>query len=105
MKSFKVGDRVRIVCPTSNRNGCAGTIYHMGVWFNWHKESQRNNGVMGYAVDIDGFGKTHDDDLGSFYAFIGEELRPIVNPDETAWTEFKRYLQPDPAVILAKEPA
>ena len=37
--------------------------------------------------------------------FNSEHLEPIVNPDETAWNEFKRYLQPDPAVILAKEPA
>ena len=101
MSKFKVGDRVRIVCPEVPRHGCEGTIYQRGNGM-WSKEYGYLKGQIGWRVDVDGWGKR--DSNGAAFAYLDSQLEPIVNPDETAWTEFKRYLQPDP-IILAKEPA
>jgi len=102
VKSFKVGDRVRIVCTTSKRNGCEGTIWKTHVWHNWPLHYAQFNGRLSYLVDVDGHGVGTET---TYFSYMPEDLEPIVNPDETAWNEFRRYLQPDPAIILAKEPA
>lgn len=100
MKTFKVGDRVRIKCAKSYSgcNGKSATIvaYTCGHWRNGERG-------FGYDVEVDGIGRFGK--YGGQLSYKAHELEPIVNPDEQAWTEFKRYLQPDPAVILAKEPA
>ena len=101
MKSFKVGDRVRIVCPVSEANGREATVIDIGSSGTW-KFSPKDDGKTAYYLDVDGFGKFGF--FGGRVAFPAHELEPIVNPDETAWNEFKRYLQPNP-IILAKEPA
>ena len=99
MKTFKVGDRVRIVGAHFQENrlhiGKEATVVKPYDDYPMCLEA-------GYGICIDGaptpFGF-------KFWVASPQHLEPIVNPDETAWTEFKRYLQPDPAVILAKEPA
>ena len=100
---FKIGDRVRIVCPHSVAHGDTGTIFDTST--------RRSTATVTKAILPAAFRYGVEADNNSppsgrrcFY-YLPEELRPIVNPDETAWTEFKRYLQPDPAVILAKEAA
>ena len=87
---FKIGDRVRVK-SVSRWSGQDYLIGQQGVIVGngWH--------IWRWEVHLDG----NPEESG----FNSEHLEPIVNPDETAWNEFKRYLQPDPAVILAKEPA
>lgn len=105
MKSFKVGDRVRIVCPASPRNGKTGTVWKISVWKPSDYSVVMKHAIAGecaFMVDIDGLGRGDDE---ADFAYCKVDLRPIVNPDETAWTEFKRHLQPGPAIILAKEAA
>lgn len=104
---FKVGDRVRIKSAVTNLFiGKEGVIWEISKG-NWSAASIAFGvppDAIAYRVEVDGIGRDHPDG-NSFIAFQGHRLEPIVNPDETAWTEFKRYLQPDPAVILSKEPA
>lgn len=103
MKSFKVGDRVRIVCPHSVANDDTGTV--VGTCTGRGISTVTGEVLpkaFRYGVRAD---NNHSPKpTGEFY-YLPEELRPIVNPDETAWTEFKRHLQPGPAIILAKEAA
>lgn len=103
MKSFKVGDRVRIVCPQSECGyfGKEATIYSIDSCAKFSKRTW-NDGKTAYLVDVDGVGRFSS--ACRRIGYIAEELEPIVNPDEAAWTEFKRYLQPNP-IILAKEAA
>lgn len=106
MKSFKVGDRVRIVDGDFLYK--EATVICIDEW-DWQDKPVKNGsvpcGAVCYLLCVDGVGDTYPDDPNSEIAAFGYDIEPIVNPDETAWTEFKRYLQPDPAVILAKEPA
>lgn len=104
MKSFKVGDRVRIVCPASPKNGQEAVVWAYVEKPNWSIRALlggANPNLPAYRVDIAG---KRLNENGAFYAYHPHELEPIVNPDEKAWSEFKRFLQPDP-IILAKEPA
>ena len=97
---FKIGDRVRIVLTESIDFGKEASV--IGVYQN--ARTQLGVKPLVYQVEVDGIGRI-DPDNGYPIGFEPQDLEPIVNPDETAWTEFKRYLQPDPAVILSKEPA
>lgn len=103
MAKFKVGDRVRIIGPEDCLHlGKQGCIWHIGN-NNWHpREISAGTpaNALAYSVWIDGIGIGDSD--GTEFAFEAHELAPLVNPDEEAWLEFKKLLQPNPS-ILAKE--
>jgi len=100
---FKVGDRVRINCPTSERHGMTGTIYSKGNG-DWADDSiNHGSNIMGWRVNIDGIGKVRFD--GCTFAYLDHQLIPLTNPDTEAWKAFKELLKPNPAILAARDPA
>ena len=99
MSKFKVGDRVRIVCQ--EKKTCYGkeaTIWlvHLTHWEEFDRVG------TGYFVDIDGIGKSGEENVD--YAYEEHELEPLVPPDELAWQKFREHLKPNPLVIFDADP-
>lgn len=97
---FKIGDRVRIVCADSIADGREGVVVGRpinSVSIGSASGKMIPKGVR-YPVSPDG--------IGEILFIPPSGLRPLINPDETAWLAFKSlHLKPDPSLILAKEPA
>lgn len=107
MKTFKVGDRVRINCPSSmsGSHGKTGTIWKIIPNSMWISPASRNNGQTGYRVDIDGVGTVGEMGAMQFYfCYVVAELEPLVPPDELAWQKFREHLRPNPAIIFDADP-
>lgn len=89
MAKLKGGQRVRIINSVNNPShvGCEATVIcPIGY---------------GYVIRIDGIPSNH---YSGEWMALESNLAPLVNPDEEAWTAFKKlHLTPDPALILAKE--
>jgi len=99
VSKFKVGDRVRIVCQ--EKKTCYGkeaTIWlvHLTHW------EEFNRVGTGYFVDIDGIGKSGDENVD--YAYEEHELEPLVPTDELAWQKFREHLKSNPLVIFDADP-
>lgn len=102
MSKFKVGDRVRIVCPKSIHCGWEGTVWDISYNVIFAHGGRAN---IGFNVDVDGYGR-YDHKSAYPICYEAHDLEPVVNPDELAWIAFRDlHLKPDPALILAKEAA
>ena len=108
MARFKIGDRVRIDCPLSDFHGKAATVIgrlEMFFWADWIvKKYGYEQNKPAFLVCVDGVGTTNTS--GVKIGFPAHELKPLVPPaDEAWWQAFKRnHFQPDPAIIMAREP-
>lgn len=104
MATFKVGDRVRIIGPEWGRNlGRSGVIWDIeeGRWEASAIARGTAPNAVGYSINVDGVGRYHFG-TRTIIAYEAHELAPLGNPDEEAWQEFKKLLQPNPAILLAK---
>ena len=107
MARHKIGDRVRIDCPPSAIHNFTGTIIRREEKPRWTLESIVEGGIFrcqpGYILKLD---KVVHIDAGVIPCFPANMLKPLAPPaDEAWWQAFKkRNFQPDPAIIMAREP-
>ncbi len=91
MATFKVGQRVRIVCPPSYFHGREATVWKIEKGSEWHEESVRRAGLsrsdIGYCVDIDGYGRILRD--GHYSAFPAWMLAPLTDGESDEWAKSK----------------
>lgn len=104
MTDFTIGQRVRIVCPTSSANGMTGTVYDIkrdpGLFgrllgeprVQWAESALRqcvHPRETAYLVDIDGMGRHCGFSLFDVWGFPHYWLRPLDDPKENAWADDK----------------
>lgn len=93
--SFKVGDRVRIVCPGSRFNGEECTVTEEVVAWLFSPNRQKNKYCRHYRVD-----RTHPDGYPAGYE--GHELRPIYDdPELGSWQEIEKLTHWNPTGVTA----